>query len=184
MKRLYLLILLFLPSLAFAVETPAMHVSDPDHLLPGGVEAAAVIEAKLRAFEQSSGIRIVLEFHAKSPSTEEDKEPGAYMRAVSTRLGLIKRGAVAVYFADDPDWRLWIGDELVSGFAGKPGTVEELTKSEAMHDAKEAFFTATWAEAEADRARRFPSTPATPAEIAAAQTTALVDGLIRKLDSR
>jgi hypothetical protein len=181
MKRFCLVVLALLLPAANAVEPPVAHLSDSSHLLPGGAEAAAMLEAKLQAFEKSSGIRIVVEFHPKSPAPDEDKAPGDYMRALSSRLGLIKRGVVAVYFADDPDWRLWIGDELTPVFVGKPGTAKAFTENDEMHNAKEAFFKATWAEADAALARHSPSSPATPSEKAAAQTAALIDGLIRKL---
>lgn len=183
MKRLSLLFLLSAFSL-FAAEPASSHLVDPGHLFAGGAEAAATVEAKLRAFEQSSGIRIVVEFHEKSPAPDEDKEPGQYMRALFSRLGLNQRGVVAVYFADDPDWRIWLGDELTPVFVGKPGDAKTFTENDEMHNAKEAFLAATWAAADAAWALRSPSNPATPAEKAAGQTTALVDGLIRKLAPR
>lgn len=183
MKQVYLLLLL-LRLTALAAAPASSHLADPGHLFAGGAEAAATVEAKLRAFEQSSGIRVVVEFHVKSPAPEEDKEPGQYMRALSKRLGLNQRGVVAVYFADDPDWRLWIGDELTPVFVGKPGDAKTFTENDEMHNAKEAFFAAAWAAADSAWARRSPATPPTPAEKAAEQAAALVDGLIRRLAPR
>lgn len=31
---------------------------------------------------------------------------------------MAKTGALAVYFADHDDWRIWIGEESVAGFGG------------------------------------------------------------------
>lgn len=144
MKRL-LLALLFLATWLDAAETPA--VSDPAGLLPPGV--ARGMETKLAAFERDTGVRLLIEFRDASPTEEEDKVPGAFMHALAQRLGVAERGVLAVYFADEPDWRLWIGDALTERFAGRKGTVAELTANKAIHDAKEAVFAATKARADA-----------------------------------
>jgi hypothetical protein len=141
-------------------------------------DAAQSVEARLAGFEAAAGIRMIVQFHAKSPSAEEDKVPGAYMHALATKLGVARRGGLAVYFADNPDWRVWIGDELTARFAGKPGTVQELTDSGAIHNAKEAMLTAAREMAEADfKKSRAPTT----AQRLALQTDTLVDALAGRL---
>ena len=90
----------------------------------------------LEAFEKQTGIRIVVQFHAKSPPEADDKVPGAYMSALSTKMGLIDHGILVVYFADDPDWRIWFGNDIAPLFAGKPGkTAKELTSDGSIHEA-------------------------------------------------
>ena len=94
----------------------------------------------LEEFERKTGTRIVVQFHAKSPPEAEDKVPGAYMSALSTKMGLIEKGILVVYFADDPDWRIWFGNQVAPVFAGKlDKTAPELTKDGSIHEAKEAF---------------------------------------------
>jgi hypothetical protein len=164
---------------------PAAHLDDPAQMLPPGSAAAPELEAKLAAFERTSGIRILVQFHAKSPSEEEDKVPGAYMSALSRQLGTLQHGVLVVYFADDPDWRIWVGDELAATFAGRPGTVQELTDSKAIHDVKEALLTAARAKAAAAFAALQKSAPAghspTAAQSVRLQAEALIDGLVGRL---
>ena len=64
----------------------------------------AATQAKLDAFAHRTGIRIVVQFHAKSPPADVDQVAGAYMSALARHLGLIQHGVLVVYFADDPDW--------------------------------------------------------------------------------
>ncbi|MEO6875804.1 MAG: hypothetical protein ABI222_13380, partial [Opitutaceae bacterium] len=125
------------------------HVNDPAGLLATERGAVIDLEAKLATFESEHGIRILVQFHPKSPSAEEDRVPGAYMSALSAQLGTLQHGVRVVYFADDSDWRIWVGNDLTATFAGKPGTVKELTASGAIHDVKEAMLTSAHTKAEA-----------------------------------
>ena len=165
--------------------TPAGHLDDPAQMLPADPAAAPNLEARLAAFEQTSGIRILVQFHAKSPSAEEDKVPGAYMSALSRQLGTLPHGVLVVYFADDPDWRIWIGDDLAAKFAGRPGTVQELTANKAIHDVKEALLTAARTKADAAFAKLQkaapPDRPPSAAQNLRLQTDALIDALVARL---
>jgi hypothetical protein len=168
-----------------AAEAPAAQVDDPAALLAPDPAAAKELGARLAAYEHSSGIRMIVQFHAKSPPAEEDKVAGAYMRALSARLGTLQHGVLVVYFADDPDWRVWIGDDLAPAFAGKPGTVKELTASGAIHDVKEALLTNAKAKADAAFGALRQAAPAdrppTPAQYLRLQTDALLEALMAKL---
>ncbi len=125
------------------------HIDDTVQLLPAIPGDLEKLEAKLAEFEQRSGIRIMLQFRERSPTSEEDKVPGVYMRTLALREGTLQHGVLVVYFGADSDWRIWIGDELVNRFAGKPGTVKKLTSSGAIHDTKEAMMTLAHERAEA-----------------------------------
>lgn len=191
MKRLSLSCAILLSALLFRPEASAApaatHLDDPGRLLAPDSVWSRGFEARLGAFERSTGIRILVQLHLKSPTEAEDKEPGAYMRALATRLGVIRQGVLVVYFADDPDWRVWIGDELTPAFTGKAGTAKEFTASGAMHEAKEAFLKAVLAQAEAALAGLKKTAPREepPAGMRIAlQADALVDGLIGKLGPR
>lgn len=183
MNRL-LALSLFASAVVLSAAEPASHFDDPGRLLPSDPAWTKAVDARLDAFEHATGIKILVRFHAKSPSEEEDKVHGAYMRALSEKLGTLRHGVLAVYFADDPDWRVWIGDELTPVFAGKPGTVQELTDSGGIHDVKMAMLTAAQAKADAAFAALQKAAPAgiPPAGMQLAlQTDALLDALMVKL---
>ncbi len=176
--------LLLLGSLLRAAD-PASHLDDPGKLLAADAAWAKGLDAKLAAFERTADIRMLVQIHLKSPSAEEDQEPGAYMRALATKLGVIRGGVLVVYFADDPDWRVWIGYELAPRFAGRAGTVQELTDSDAIHDAKEALLKAMFENADAALAAELKSAPDGKAPTAsrrlvALQAGALTDGLVAR----
>ena len=172
-------------TLAAAPTRRLAHIDDTAQQLPPIPGDLEMLEDKLAAFERASGIKILVEFHEHSPSADEDKVPGAYMRALSGRLGTLQRGVLVVYFADDPDWRVWIGDELIPGFVGKPGTVKQLTANGAIHDVKEALLTAAREKAEAAFAAMLKSMPGdtVPSQDIKLrlQTGALLDTLMTKL---
>ena len=177
-------------ALASAKPAPgaAAHFDDPDGILPVEPPRAKNFNYKLANLERSTGLRIVARMRAKSPTEAEDAQPGAFMRALATQLATAERGALAVYFADEDDWRVWVGDELTSRFAGRAGTAQELTASGAMHEAKEAFLKAAVAAGDADYERQKKSLPPDrqppPAQRIKLQTDAILDGLIIKLEPR
>ena len=180
--------LLALGLLAFAAALSAAgqesHFDDPGKLLPLDSAWAKAVNARLDAFARATGIKILVQYHLKSPSAEEDKVPGAYMQALSAKQGTLSHGVLIVYFTDDPDWRVWIGDELTQAFAGKPGTVQALTDSGAIHEVKEALLAAAIARADATLAELRKTAPAEkpPAGMQLAlQTDALLDALMVKL---
>jgi len=181
MTRLSAILSLFLIGSLLRAAEPVPYLDDPGKLLPADTAWVGRLETRLAAFERTTEIKIVLRLHPKSPSAEEDNEPGAYMRGLATKLGVGWRGVFVVYFADDPDWRVWIGDELVSLFVGKAGTAKEFTESGAMHEAKEVFLKAAFAKADVVFAAR---PDGTPAQRLAGRADALVDGLIDRLTPR
>jgi hypothetical protein len=132
-----------------ATSMTSAHVDDSGGVLRALPSASADLETRLAGFEHASGVRIIARFHPHSPPAEEDVKPGVFMHALATRLGVARSGVLAVYFADEDDWRIWIGDDLAATFAGRSGSVEELTASDAIHDAKEAFFATAGATSDA-----------------------------------
>lgn len=171
------------PALAVPPPGRTPHIDDTVHLLPQIPGDQEMLEAKLAEFEQRSGIKILLEFRERSPGTEEDKIPGAFMRALSAREGTGQHGVLLVYFAADFDWRVWVSDDLAPRFAGKPGTVQQLTKSGAIHNVKEAILAAANERAEAGFAalkKNLPGDEQPPPDLKLRlQTEALLDGLIK-----
>jgi cyclophilin family peptidyl-prolyl cis-trans isomerase len=171
-----------------AAPGPAAAFDDPDRLLPQDVPRAKNFNFKLANFERTTGVRIVGRIFAKSPPAEEDKVAGAYMRALAEKLGVARRGALAVYFADEDDWRVWIGDESTSTFFGHATTSADLVEGGAFHQVKEAFLNATRAAGDAEFARQqaaaSPGEKVPPAQHLKLQTDAVLDGLIDKLEPK
>jgi cyclophilin family peptidyl-prolyl cis-trans isomerase len=166
---------------------PAAHFYDPDSLLPTEPPRAQYFNYKLNNFERATGVKIVARVFAKAPPEDEDKVPGAYMRALAEKAGVAKRGAFVAYFADD-DWRVWIGDDLTSAFLGRTASASDLIAEGALHKVKETLLDA--AHAAGDAAFLAQQKAAPPDKQPAAnqrlklQTDALLDGLIFKLEPR
>ena len=164
---------------------PPAYLEDAGKLLPTESSWTAITTQKLADFEKDSGTKILLRFHLKSPTPEEDKKPGAFMQALAKQLGTLETGVVAVYFADEDEWRVWIGDSLASRFAGRPGTARELTENGAIHQVKEGFLTAARAKSEATFAALQKSAPKdqppTPGHRIWLQADILAGGLIERL---
>ncbi|MBS0631540.1 MAG: peptidylprolyl isomerase [Verrucomicrobia bacterium] len=167
---------------------PAAHFDDPGHLLPQEPPRAQYFNYKLANFERVTGVRIVARLFQKSPPPEEDKVPGAYMRGLAKKFGTDRRGAFLAYFADEDDWRVWIGDESASAFLGRPATPADLGHEAALHDAKEAYFQAAAAQGDADFAQQQHAAPPDkqppPAQHLKLHVDALLDRLIQKLEPK
>ncbi|MFI5335555.1 MAG: peptidylprolyl isomerase [Opitutales bacterium] len=168
---------------AFAPEPgPAAHFDDPDKLLPQEVPRAKNFNFKLANFERFTGFRLCARVCAKSPTDAEDAQPGAYMRALAEKLGTARHGVLAVYFADEKDWRVWFGDEAVATFLGRTPTATDLAPDGPLHRAKTAFIAAAVALGDADFAAQQKAAPADqpppPAQHLKLQMDAILDGLI------
>ena len=167
---------------------PAAHFDDADKLLPQDVPRAKNFNFKLANFEQTTGMRIVGRMFAKSPPAAEDAKAGAYMHALAEKLGVARRGALAAYFADEDDWRVWIGDESTSAFLGRASHPADLVEEGAFHQAKEPFLAATRAQGDAAfAAQQKAATPdhqPPPAQHLKLQADAVLDGLILKLEPK
>lgn len=170
------------------VPGPTAHFDDPDNLLPTSPPRAQGFNYKLANFERATGVKIVARLFAKAPPAEEDKVPGAYMRALAEKHGVAKRGAFVAYFAADNDWRVWVGDESTPAFLGRPTSAKDLVVEGAFHVAKEAFLNAAQAAGDAAFLAQKKAAPADKPVAAnqqlKLQTDALLDGLILKLEPR
>ena len=167
---------------------PAALFDDPAHLLPTDPPRAKAFAFKLGNFERATGVKIAARLFAKSPTPAEDAKPGAYMHALAEKLGVAKSGVLAAYFADDKDWRIWIGDDVTAAFLGHPATAKDLAEEGALHAAKTAFLEAATAHGDADFAAQVKAAPADkpvpPAQQLKLQVDAILDGLIFKLEPK
>ncbi len=165
---------------------PTAHFDDPSSLIPVEPPRAKNFNYKLANFERATGVRIVARLLAKSPTAAEDAAPGAYMRALAEKFGVAKRGALAVYFADEKDWRVWFSDEAVNIFLGRPAASADLVPEGAVHQVKTTFIDTAIAEGDAAYARQqkaaAPDKQPPPAQHLKLQVDALLDALILKLD--
>ena len=173
---------------ATPLPTATSHFADPDNLLPAEPPRAKTFNSKLANVERTTGLRIAARVFAKSPTAAEDSAPGAFMKALAARLGVTPRGAVAAYFADDNDWRVWLVGDSTTPFFGRVATAAELGDGAAFHDVKEAFVKAAQAEGDAAYELQKKNAPAdkppAPGQRIKLQTDAILDGLILKLDAQ
>lgn len=168
---------------------PSAHFDDPDKLLPTEPPRANYFNFKLANYERATGLRIFARLSAQPPPDGEDEVAGAYMKALAGRLGTLRDGVLVAFFAPD-DWRVWIGDDLVPAFLGRPVAAGDLDEGGALHDAKEALITAALKagddayatqQAAAQKAGR-PSPPA--AQHLKLQVDALLDALLLRFEPK
>ncbi len=167
---------------------PEAAFDDPQTLLPVEPPRAKAFNFKLANFERATGIKIRARLFAKSPTAAEDAAPGQFMRALAKKLGTEKSGAVLAYFADEKDWRVWIGDDTTAAFFGRPATSSDLGDGAAFHDVKDAFLAAAQAAGDAAFEKQKAAAPADkpvpPSQHLKLQTDALLDALIFKLEPK
>lgn len=166
---------------------PTAHFDDPDRLLPVEPPRAKNFNFKLANFERVTGVKIVARLMAHAPSAAEDAVPGAYMRALADKLGVARSGVLVAYFADEQDWRFWLGDDLVSAFLGRPVVAGDLADGGALHDAKMKLLDAAIASGDAaftaEQKRAPAGRPPAAGQHVKLQTDALLDALILRLES-
>ena len=165
---------------------PTAHFDDPDHILPTAPPRAQNFNYKLANFERVTGVKIVARIFSRVPDPKVDEAAGATMRALAEKLGTAKSGVTVAYFAADQDWRVWIGDDLVAAFLGRPATTADLGEGGALHQTKTALLEAAQASGDATFAAQQKAAPADnppPAgQQVKLQTDALLDALILRLE--
>jgi cyclophilin family peptidyl-prolyl cis-trans isomerase len=167
---------------------PTATFDDPQNLLPAEPPRAKNFNYKLANVERATGLKIRARLFAQSPPAAADAAPGQFMRALTRQLGTEHAGATVAYFADEKDWRVWIGDASTAAFLGRPATAADLGDDGAFHAAKDAFLAA--AQATGDQAYAAqknyapPATPPPPAQHLKLQTDALLDALITRLEPK
>ena len=167
---------------------PTAAFDDPQNLLPAEPPRAKNFNYKLANVERATGLKIRARLFAQSPPAAADAAPGQFMRALARRLGTEHAGATVAYFADEKDWRVWIGDASTAAFLGRPATAADLGDDGAFHAAKDAFLAAAQAAGDqayaAQKNSAPPATPPPPAQHLKLQTDALLDALIAKLEPK
>ena len=167
---------------------PTAAFDDPQHLLPAEPPRAKNFNYKLANVERATGVKIRARLFAQSPTAAADAAPGQFMRTLARQLGTEHAGATVAYFADEKDWRVWIGDASTSAFLGRPATAADLGDDGAFHAAKDAFLAAAQTAGDqayaAQKKSAPPATPPPPAQPLKLQTDALLDAIITKLETK
>ncbi len=167
---------------------PAAFFDDPQNLLPAEPPRAKNFNYKLANVERATGLKIRARLFAQSPPAAEDAAPGQFMRTLARQLGTEHAGATVAYFADEKDWRVWIGEASTAAFLGRPATAEDLGDDGAFHAAKDTFLTAAQAagdQAYAEQKKSAPpATPPPTTQHLKLQTDALLDAIITKLETK
>ncbi len=159
---------------------------DPEQLLPTEPPRARAFQFKLANYERATGMKIYARIVSKFVPEKPNQRPGSLTGSLAKQLNLPPTAVLAVYFVDIAQWGLWIGDEQLAKFVGHPGTLQELMKDGALHQAKQDFLTTAKTlgdqyTAEAAKAAP-PDKPLTDGQKIKYQVDAVLDGLIFKFE--
>ncbi len=165
---------------------PMAHFDDADKLLPSDPPRAKNFNFKLGNFERVTGVKFAARLFAKAPSDAQKID--SLLRDLAQQLGLEKQGALAVYFADRDEWRLWLSPACTADFMGVESAVKDSLQASDVRSAAQAFFEAARAEGDAAYAKQQAAAPAdkplAPGQKLKLQTDAVLDGLIGKLEPK
>ena len=164
------------------------HFEDPESLLPADPPRALNFQRKLANYERGTGMKIYARVYKKFEPESPNQRPGNLAVSMAKKLNLPPTAVLAVYFADIGKWGLWVGDRALAQFVGRPGTVLELMKEGALHQAKQDFLTTAKALGDqytADAAKAAPpDKPLTDGQKIKYQVDAVLDGLIMKFEPK
>jgi cyclophilin family peptidyl-prolyl cis-trans isomerase len=162
-----------------AEPSPTAHFQDPDGLLPVEPPRAKYFNYKLANFERATGVKICARIYRTFQPAAPGEKINDLRGRLARELGVEKRGALALYFADQDDWSLWIGDQQVPAF--NPRGLN-------LHECKQAFVAAARARAKAaetDVQRMTgPGKPLIAAQRQKLFVDEIVDGFIQLFEPR
>lgn len=165
---------------------PDSPFDDPDKLLPETPPRARNFSYKLANFERVTGVRLAARLYAKTPEGDA-RQLNTWLRDLATQRGVAQQGALAVYFGDRDEWRIWVGDDSVGAFLGQTGG-KELATSPAFRDARQKLVTAARTEGDAAYEQQKKTAPADqpvpPGQRVKLQTDFMLDGLIDRLEPK
>jgi cyclophilin family peptidyl-prolyl cis-trans isomerase len=173
---------------AAAAPGPAANFDDPDQFLPAEPPRALAFQRKLANYERATGVKLYARVVAKFAPESPNQRPGNLAGSMARKIGPATDGVFAVYFADLGKWGLWVSDAYLPQFIGHPGTLQELMKDGALHQAKQDLLTnakvlADRYTAEAAKAAP-PDKPLTDAQKIKYQVDAVLDSLIFKFEPK
>ena len=167
---------------------PDAPFDDPDKILPAEWDRAKNFNYKLVNLERFTGIKLAARVYAKPPAATQSGQLDAWLAKEAARLGVAKRGALAIYFADQDQWHIRIGEESASHFLQTGPNGEKATPATSVPAAVDDLLKAASvrsAEMIAAMIKRLPpEDPMTDARRIKLKADAVLDGLIFKLESR
>jgi cyclophilin family peptidyl-prolyl cis-trans isomerase len=156
---------------------PAAHFDDPAKVLPQDVPRAKNFNYKLNNFQRATGRRIYARVYPAFTPADAGQKPAAFTQQLAKSLGVYQDGVLAVYFADQDQWQVWVGDDLMPVFnPGHQRTMDVKNALFAAVKAKTAEYTGL------ARATRGPDKPLTPADLAKYSVDAMLDRLILQFE--
>lgn len=167
---------------------PDAPFDDPDKILPTEWDRAKNFNYKLVNFERFTGIKLAARVYAQPPAEADGDKLDAWLGKESARLGVAKRGALAVYFAKPDRWHIRIGTESAEHFLQTNAIGEKAAPAGSVDEALRKLLeaaSARSAESIAAMIKRLPpEDPMTDARRIKLKADAVLDGLIFKLENR
>ena len=165
---------------------PTADFDDPDKLLPEDPPRAKAFNWKLGNFERTTGIKIRVRLLKNFTPSTEASNAQAETKLLAHALKTDQDAVLAVYYANLDYWDLWIGDQWIGAFVGKPGTTEDLLAKGFLHQAKHGFLDQAHVQAmlyTQEAIAQLPKDkPLTVQQRLKYQVDAVVDGLIDRLN--
>lgn len=161
---------------------PDAPFDDPDRMLPTDWDRAKNFNYKLVNFERFTGTRLAVRLHAKAPEADLD----GWLMKEAARLKVAKRGALAIYLADQDRWHIRVGEESVRKFCQSGPNGEKSTPAATVEEAVKELLPAAAKRAESGIAktatRLAPGEVMTDARRLKNRVDSVVDALIFKLE--
>ena len=161
---------------------PDAPFDDPDRMLPTDWDRAKNFNYKLVNFEGFTGTKLAVRLHAKAPDTNMD----SWLAKEAARLGVTKRGALAVYVGDGDRWHIRIGEESAVKFCQSGANGEKATPVASVEEAVNELLPAAAKRAESGIAktatRLAPGEVMTDARRLKNRVDTVIDALIFKLE--
>lgn len=165
---------------------PDAPFDDPDKILPKEWDRAKHFNYKLVNFERFTGLKLAARVLARRPAAAQGDKLDGYLRQEAGRLGVARRGALAIFVADEDKWHIRIGEKSVSHFLNTDSVGEKSARAASVDAALQKLL-----EAASERsarsiatmvARLTPDDPMTDGRRIKLKTDAVLDGLIFKLE--
>jgi len=126
---------------------PDAFFDDPGKLLPTNIPRASDFNRKLANFERFTGQRIFARLFATTPEEAQGEKLDGCLKALAEKMNMDKTGALAVYFADQDRWKVWVAPGSVTSFIAGPrnpdGTKEPIPAGTTLDQAMESFLKTT-----------------------------------------
>lgn len=165
---------------------PDAPFDDPDKILPQEWDRSKNFNYKLVNFERFTGIKLVARVLARRPAAAQGDRIDGYLRQEAARLGVARRGALAIYVAEEDKWHIRIGEKSVAHFLQTDAVGEKPARAGSLEEAVQKLLEAASERAAKSIAtmiaRLTPEDPMTDSRRIKLKADAVLDGLIFKLE--